>query len=70
MTAEQELAYNESAQKKEEVAYRRANHVLYLQRLSKGLKPDNSPSTDGEKTGALQQLLKLEPEFRRLGFLK
>lgn len=69
-TMEHEIAYNESAQKKEEVAYRMANHILYLQRMSKGLKPDDSAASEGERKWALSQLLKLEPEFRRLGFLK
>lgn len=70
MTAEQEMERSESPQKKEEIAYRMANHILYLQNMSRGKTSNGSMATDGQKSWALAQLLKLQPEFDRLGFLK
>ena len=70
MTAEQELERAESPKKKEEIAYRMANQVVYLQNMSRGKKSDGTPATDEQKAWALAQLLKLQPEFERLGFLK
>lgn len=67
---EMEMKQSVSPQKKEEIAYRMANHILYLQRMSKGIMSDNTSATEGQKKWALSELLKLEPEFRRLGFLK
>lgn len=67
---EQEIEQMNSPKKKEELAYRMANQVLYLQRMSQGTKSDGTAATDGQKVWALNELLKLEPEFRRLGFLK
>ena len=67
---EQEIIQVNSKPKKEEIAYRMANHVLYLQNMSRGKTSDGSEATDGQREWALNQLMKLEPEFRRLGFLK
>lgn len=67
---EQKIEQNESPAKTEEIAYRMANHILYLQRMSTGLKPDGTAASDGQKKWAIGQLLRLEPEFRRLGFLE
>lgn len=69
MTLEQEIIQAESPQKQEELAYRMANQILYLQNMSRG-KNNGLEVTEDQKTWALKQLLLLEPEFRRLGFLK
>lgn len=70
LALEQELEHAESPQKQQELAYRMANQVLYLQNLSTGKTSKGEPATEAQKTWALKELLKLEPEFRRLGFLK
>lgn len=70
MTTEQEIEQSESEPKKEEIAYRMANHILYLQNMSRGKKSDGTAATPEQSKWALGQLLKMEPEFRRLGFLK
>lgn len=70
MTLEQEMEQAEAPQKQDEIAYRMANHILYLQNMSRGKKSDGSAATPEQSKWALSQLLKMEPEFRRLGFLK
>lgn len=70
MTIEQQMEQAEAPQKQEEIAYRMANHVLYLQNMSRGKTSQNGQATPEQQKWALSQLLKLEPEFRRLGFLK
>ncbi|CAM4096967.1 peptidoglycan recognition protein family protein [Paenibacillus alkaliterrae] len=70
MTLEMEIEQAQSKPKQEELAYRMANSTLYYYNLAKGKKSDGSPATEGEILWGLNQLLKLEPEFRRLGFLK
>jgi hypothetical protein len=70
MDAEQEMERAETPQKQDEIAYRMANHILYLQNMSRGKKSDGSAATPEQSKWALAQLLKMEPEFRRLGFLK
>lgn len=70
MSVEQELAYNESEQKKDEIAYRIANQILYLYNMAKGKDANGKDATPGQMDWAKKSLLKLEPEMRRLGFLK
>jgi hypothetical protein len=67
---EQEIEQKNSPQKKEEIAYRMANHILYLQRMSQGKTPTGGEATEGQRDWALNDLMKIEPEFRRLGWLK
>jgi hypothetical protein len=70
MATEMQLEQAESAPKKEEIAYRMANHILWLQNMSRGKKSDGTPATDAQKVWALDELMKMKPEFDRLGFLK
>lgn len=67
---EAEMEYVQSPQKQKEIAFRMANHILYLQRMASGKGPNNEQVSEGQQKWALSQLMKLEPEFRRLGFLK
>lgn len=70
MAAEQQAIQAESAPKKEEIAYRIMNQMSYFYNLSKGLLPDKSPATDGQKAWGLNMILSMEDEFRKNGFLK
>jgi hypothetical protein len=70
MSAEQEMEHAEAPQKQDEIAYRMANHILYLQNMSRGKTSKGEAATPEQSKWALAQLLKMEPEFRRLGFLK
>lgn len=70
MTAEQEIERAEDPVKQEEIAYRMANHVLYLQNMSRGKTATGGQATPQQMKWALAELMKLQPEFRRLGFLK
>lgn len=67
---EQEIEQMDSPPKREELAYRMANQILYLQRLSKGQTSTGTNASEGQMRWALSELLKMEPEFRRLGWLK
>lgn len=67
---EAEIAYNESAQKQDELAFRIANQILYFYKMAKGEDANGKEATPGQVDWAKKSLLKLEPEMRRLGFLK
>lgn len=67
---EQEIEQMSAPQKKEELAYRMANQILYLQRLSQGKTSTGADASEGQMKWALAELLKMEPEFRKLGWLK
>lgn len=67
---EQEVVLNNSDQKKEELAFRIANQILYFYNMSKGKLPDGKDATDGQKKWARDSLLTLQPEMTRLGYLK
>jgi len=67
---ENEIAFNDSAQKKQEIAYRIMNQMNYFYNLSLGKNPDGSPASEGNKTWGLNMILSMEPEFRKNGFLK
>jgi hypothetical protein len=67
---EQEAAHAQSPQKREELAYRIANELLYLYNLSKGKDSFGKEVNEQQKVWAQNRLLTLEPEMRRLGFLK
>lgn len=66
---EQQMARMKSPEKQREIAFRMANHCLYLYNLGNGKGPTGEPVPDGTKYWAISELLKLEPEFRRLGML-
>lgn len=70
LSLEKEIEQIKSPNKQEEIAYRMANYILYLQKLSLGKNHNGTAASPGDMKWALGQLLKLEPEFRRLGFLK
>jgi len=70
MTVENEIAYNESPQKKEEIAFRLMNQMTYFYNLSRGKNPDGTPATEGNKAWGLNMILSMETEFRKRGFLK
>lgn len=70
MDLEQEIAYNQTEQKQDEIAFRIANQILYLYNLGKGKDANGRDATPGQMEWAKKSLLKLEPEMRRLGFLK
>lgn len=67
---EQEIEQMESEPKKEEVAFRIANTTLYYYNMAKGKLSDGREANEGQRTWAMQQLLKLQPEMTRLGMLK
>lgn len=67
---EQQIAYNQSAPKKEEVSFRVANTIMYYYNMAKGKLPDGSEASPGKRQWAQEQLLKLEPDMRRYGMLK
>lgn len=70
MSVENEIAFNESPQKKEEIAFRLMNQMNYFYNLSRGKNPDGSPATEGNKAWGLNMILSMESEFRKRGFLK
>lgn len=67
---EQEMQHAETPQKREEISYRIANELLYLYNLSKGKDPYGKEINEQTRTWAQTRLLTMEPEMRRLGFLK
>jgi hypothetical protein len=68
---EQDMARSQSPQKREEIAFRIANEILFLYRMAKdGIDAFGKPVNDQQKAWAQARLLQLEPEMRRLGFLK
>ena len=70
-TLEHDIARSQSPQKREEIAYRIANETLFLYNMAKyGKDAFGKEVTEQQKTWAQNRLLQLEPEMRRLGFLK
>ena len=67
---ERDLTYNESSQKKQEIAYRVMQQMQYFYNLSIGKNPDGTAASDGNKAWGLNMITSLEPEFRKRGFLK
>lgn len=67
---EQEIKQMETPQKQEEIAYRIANAILYRYNLSKGKTSTGETADPGDVEWGLKQLLRLEPEMRKLGMLK
>ena len=67
---EQAALLMDSKEKKFEIAARMLSQVTYLNRMANGKMPNNSEATDLQKNWALDELMKFEPEFRRLGWLK
>lgn len=67
---EAEIAFNQTSQKKEEIAYRIANQILFMYNMANGKDEKGNDATPGMIDWAQKGLLKLEPEMRRLGLLK
>lgn len=68
---EQEMALALSPAKQEEIAWRMAAHILWLQRMAQnGIDSYGKPVTPEEKKRALRELLRIEKPFRELGWLK
>lgn len=67
---EQEIEMMNSPEKQEELAFRIANTNLYYYNMAKGKMSDGTAATEGQIKWARAQLLKLEPEMRKLGMLK
>lgn len=67
---ENEMEFNQTDVKKEEVAYRIVNELTYLYNMAKGKTAVGEESSDGQKLWARDRLLLLEPEMRKQGFLK
>ena len=69
---EHEVTVAQTPLKREEVAYRIANELIWLYRLSKGKDQygNDKEVTEHEKLWAMNRLLQLEPEMRKRGFLK
>ncbi|MUT66001.1 peptidoglycan recognition family protein [Paenibacillus sp. NEAU-GSW1] len=70
-TLEQQIEQADSSAKKAEIAYRMANEFMWLYNMYyKGVDSKGKPATDDQREWALNRVLKLEPEMRRLGFLQ
>jgi len=54
----------------DETAYRIANEIMWVYNLSRGKGPNGEAATDENIAWAKRRLLQLEPEMRKLGFLK
>ena len=67
---EQEIILMNTPEKKLELAMRMSNQLIYLQRMANGKMPDGKEATDGQKKWALGELMRLEPEFHKWGWLK
>lgn len=67
---EQELILLDSKEKQFEIALRMQNQIMYLNRMANGKMPIGTDATEGQQRWALAELMKFEPEFRRLGWLK
>lgn len=67
---EQEMEHAASPQKREEMAYRIANELLYLYNMSKGKDAYGKEVNEQQRVWAQKRLLLMEPEMRRLGFLR
>lgn len=68
---EMEIERAQSPIKQEEVAFRMANHILYLYNLfNKGVNSTGQPVTEEKRKSALKQMMLLEPEMRKHGMLK
>jgi len=70
MALELEIERSQSLDKKQELAYRMENQVLYLQRMAQnGVNSTGKPVSEGERKWALTELMKLEQPFREYGWL-
>jgi hypothetical protein len=68
---ELELERAKAPEKQQELAYRMANQILYLQRMAQhGVDSTGKPVEEGAKKWALAELLKMEKPFREHGWLK
>jgi hypothetical protein len=67
---EQEQILMNSKEKQLEIALRMQNQITYLNRMANGKMPNGEPATEGQINWSRSELMKFEPEFRRLGWLK
>jgi hypothetical protein len=67
---EQKIEQANSPKKKEEIAWRIVNQTMFLYNMSKGKTSTGGQATEKQINWAAAELLKFEPEFRRLGWLE
>lgn len=71
LALEHQIEIMKTPQNQGERAYEMANQILYLYNMfAHGKTATGKMASEGERKWALQQVLSLEPEMKRLGFMK